>query len=1189
MWNGAFVGFEMSHPPPAKKRYYYQDGGAAHAMRHGGPFAKKSYGVSGGYSGVAGGSAEAQPPAPASEPARTSRYDPSAPSRPMSGRSRYNPESEGEMAAYADDSGAKSRYSGSRYNSGGVSRQTRPRSMEMDVPYQYSSGPANGSVPTSAASYYSRSNKWRSPSGSKLDYESYNGATTRPPFWKSQRSKFSTAPAPAPAVSGPTGSPVLEPVSRPNRYNNPTPTVTPNKDSSEDSEAPSEARSSNPNSLGSSLINSVTQTTRRVERQHAADHKRIHLERPASVRSSDEEERKPVVEEEIVEEKKEPSAKSDDLWKPVEKLEAKKEEPVKEDVEQQKPVFQAEKSWIHDDYEFIHDLKLSKTNIQDLSSHEPMVGYSVPMKPIGACIFPLSRAETKLWELKNRPREEIIKDQKYLLKNPIKSTSSYPFIQQNVLIHRQAVRPLLCQQISILKRYEYRKKLQLRKQFLENQETWETNCRHMDEMSREMRKEELERKEREELEEKERERQERETAERKASGSSRRRNRADFVDDTEIENVLLQIDPDYKHHQQAAEIPPMINAPVQRYAMKFKNVNNLVTDKNAWASRIMKDRIDTFTQDEHELFVEGYLTYPKKFGKISLFMGALRSPEECVMHYYGTKNSVDYKKLLNDRNKKRQKGAIAKRRKKKERSSEIDHEIPSMVSEAENAVEADEEGEKKSADLEEQVCEKPSKQMQQVEIKVPSLPSESNAVVEEKPSDLIAAEAVNQQSTQDDAIDVNGEANDLPRTNIETESTSALKRPHEDLEIETDAGKSILEDNGTTYDIVAPEPSHDEGNMDAVVAGQENPDSYQSGAMQEEHLHRKRQKSTGDHKSSYWSVKEANLFPELLKQFGSQWSLISDKLGTKSTTMVRNYYQRNAAQLGWKPVVEEADFKRNATSSGSVQQSQILIQAEQNSIPPVNGIPPQQRPALGFFSNQIASEKRMPYDVSTPPQPFIPDMNKDSFSQAFTPNNTLPPPRLPSIQLPGTTRTETKNTEVMASRASVSSASPVESLLSKNEKPLGFSSSINSILNNPEKNEPFSPSPAAYPPAQVPQIAHLLQNQQTSAIRPNIGSVMVQELQKSSSSSPRERRSSSLSLLLNPESQKPPQLAAANPKNNSTVPVVGVPTSYPPVSQSPRGNFNFAMDPLGVLAAIASESLHPTQGAQINGNQDSKG
>lgn len=1148
-------------------------------MRHGGgPFGKKVY--------SAGGS---HPAAPASEPGRVSRYDPSSPSRPVSGRSRYNPEYEGE----GEESGSKSRYSGSRYNSG-VGRQPRPRSVDMDTAYQ--SGQMNGIGLNSASGYYSRSNKWRSHSGSKLDYESYAGNGPRTPFWKANRGKY-VVPAAAPA-----------PGSRMNRYNNYSPpsVLAQSRSSSEESENPARSPNSNPNSLGSSLINSVTQTNRDVERQHAADHKRIHPEKPVPLRPPQEQpkvvDKIPVQQKDISPAKNAPNTTwevfekdkedkedkedkvdqdedEDEDENEEEEEEEEEEESTKEDIRE--PIFQSDQSWVYDDYEFIYDPKLSKTNILNLSSYEPINHYTVPIQPIDKCIFPLTRAETRLWELKNQSRDKIVKNQKYLLRKPIKSLQTYPFIQQNILIHRQAVRPLLCRQIAALRKFERGKKLQLQKQFSELQSAWEAKCHKMDELSDELRREELELKKKEELEEQERERQDKEASQQSARFSgSRRRNRADFVDDTEIENVLLQIDPDYKHHQQAAEIPPMIIHPVKRFAFRFKDVNNLVTDKNAWAARILKDGIDTFTQDEHELFVEGYLSYPKKFGKISQFMGGLRSPEDCVLHYYKTKSSVDYKKLLNDRNKKRQKGAIAKRRKKKERSSEVENGPSTLVSEPEyksGIQEHIETHSEKVSTSEDQFDEKPQLQMQQVEIKLPAEEKDNKLPVAETPDDSCAAEVVTQNLTQEDKAVAQSQPEEPGTSNIKI-ATFAQKRTYEGFEGPTDVEKNMAEENRPTLPAISPGFVPHPESTDLQAIDRMNPDIFQSNAMNDEQVHRKRQKSNGDHKSSYWSVKEANLFPELLKQFGSQWSLISEKLGTKSTTMVRNYYQRNAAQLGWKSVVEEADFKRNATSSGSVQQSQILIQAEQNSMPIINGIPPQQKPALGFFSNQVSAERRVPYEIATPPKPFIPDLNKDSFSQASTPNSTLPPPRLPSIHLPGTTAPENLKSEAVTTHPPVPSAPSVDDMLPKTTKPVGGgSSSLNSILNSHDKRDPFSPTNSQ---PQASQFTHI-----QSAVRPSIGTMMAQDVQTSSSSSPGERRSSSISQLLNPESQKPLQPITTS-SSNAPVSDATAPIFYPSVAQPPpRESFNFAMDPLGALAAIASESLQSSKNAQIGNSQ----
>lgn len=1161
----------------------------------------------------------------------------------------------------------------SNYNSGSgnFNRQTRPRSIDASkkgLSYDYQSSSPSIAIntnPNSTSGYYSRSNKWRVNTGAtaKLNYDNYavGNQPSRPSFWKSQGSKYTQTPPIADKV---TAGPNLSTGTQANRYSTETtqPTTPTKKESSEETESSTEKdtpplKTSNPHSLGSSLINSVPQTTRRVEQQHATDHKRLHLDQATPVRSKDahkpqhlekklsmkrkeegqDEQTQQLANISSAKTKKQPKhaplyhQRSDGMWSSLELVNEfnnkinKKDEGVRTDGnmevrqvrENEKPIFHKEQSWSYDDYEFIYDPMILKTDFNQIKK-QPLGGnYTEPLIPIEKCIFPMTQTETRLWELKNQTRDKIICKQRYLLRNPIKSLKSYPFTKQNLLIYKQALRPLLCNSISRLKRYEYIKKLSLRKDLLEFQSTWENNCIKMDKISNELRKEEIEHKKQEELLLKEREKREKELVEEqnRLSGSSRRRNRADFVDDAEIENVLLQIDPDYKHHQSAADIPPMIISPIEKYAIKFKDVNNLVTDKNGWASRVLKDGIDTFTEHEHELFVDGYLSFPKKFGKVSHYMGGLRSPEECVLHYYKTKNSVDYKKLLTDKNKRRQKGAIAKRRKKKEKIFDTDNET-SMVIESENN-----ENTEKSVnaisqmnDNEEETVERPTKQMEQIEIRLPQQDESAKEELVDNPANEKEIESsnneINESTQEDEREKIDGEAPTADRKLTEAYGSDINKRPHAAIEAHADEEKTIVEE-----DLPSLQPDIPAGvNMDKIPSNTEQSefDPDRLDITGDSNLQRKKQKHSAEHKSSYWSVKEANLFPELLKNHGSQWSLISEKLGTKSTTMVRNYYQRNAAQLGWKSLVEEADFKRNVTSSGSVQQSQILIQAEQTPLTMSNGIPSQQRPALGFFSNQAGTEKRPQQGVSIASngpadeahtQPFPTDSNKEVFSQASTPASALPPPRLPSIQLHGSAALETsasdspKLPEIYSMNPTITTSSSPD----KTEKP-AISSSIMSILNNDdEKRSSIQPLVAGTSTA-LPTFNQLHQTQTTSAIRPSMNNVVVQELQKSSSSSPGNRRSSSISLLLNPDTERNFESSTmpANPHkvSDNVTPISGnsstkyqqpilpqLRPSPPPPHKQPQvppsigraSNFNFAMDPLGALAAIASESLLPTK------------
>lgn len=112
----------------------------------------------------------------------------------------------------------------------------------------------------------------------------------------------------------------------------------------------------------------------------------------------------------------------------------------------------------------------------------------------------------------------------------------------------------------------------------------------------------------------------------------------------------------------AADIPDMILDPVENKEIKFMDCNNIVKDRHAWAKRVDSDFHNTFSEKEHELFTEAFCLFPKRFGAISRYMGGLRTSAECVLHYYMTKKSVNYKQLLIQRRKtskksKRVKGA----------------------------------------------------------------------------------------------------------------------------------------------------------------------------------------------------------------------------------------------------------------------------------------------------------------------------------------------------------------------------------------------------------------------------------------------------------------------------------------------------------------------------------------------------
>ncbi|SCV00853.1 LAMI_0G07734g1_1 [Lachancea mirantina] len=829
-----------------------------------------------------------------------------------------------------------------------------------------------------------------------------------------------------------------------------------------------------------------------------------------------------------------------------------------------------------------------------------------PCSKIESCIFPLTCTEMRLWELKNRRRANRIKHQKYLLAVPIKSLQDYPFVAPNFVLHNQATRSILTKALSQEKRAVYIRKLKMRQEVIHLKKEWKLKCEKMDFVSAEVKRKEQEEQQRlqeaarqsetENIENQpspqpnqqnqQQEPQSHQQAEQQRAGS-RRRNRGDFVDDAEIENVLLQIDPDYRHHQLAAKIPDMHLNPYDRFSYKFQDVNNLVTDKASWAKRVSTDGIDTFSDVEHALFIEGFLSHPKKFGKISQHMGGLRTPQECVLHYYKTKKATDYKQLILEKKKKR-KLSMGRRRKDREKGKDRQGETDSNIVER---------GTRESTELSLEDAERTLDETEDEGRPPFKTADQEPEVVEEavKQEPLILAD-----SSAATGLDAG-------RRDLQQEDERISGAAQEPLEIiDTEFKKRKLQEiEEVTNDIPNLQPIAPAGVFVEERDRNVSRDSSMGGSStalsdREKHAKKKLKPSESHQKSSYWSVKETSVFPELLKEFGTQWALISKKIGTKSTTMVRNYYQRNAIQMGWQNIVEEVNVNRPPCQQDFVNQ-QTTSMAE--------NVPAQQKPYVSFFAESDSTS------ISTPTHTSV-CLRGETFSQQSTPQG-LPPPRLPTITFrAGPDINELMNqskdsqpalTTILSSRApdaqhppavhfplnvvtaqhpSSGSCSPGTS---SQAAPSSRRSSIKSLLN--ADDQVHEPQPALYPQPDT-----------------QAANVIVQELQPTSfptSATPSpstnngpHKKLNPLSSILNtttPEApNNPPHIhhrtagnadtagaaGTAGPADarvlrtpvlheNSTTTGITTASTHNPLNQKMIG-FNFANNPLAALAAVAS-------------------
>ncbi|SCV03326.1 LANO_0G03466g1_1 [Lachancea nothofagi CBS 11611] len=1228
---------------------------------------------------LSGGS---QPPLSSGTSGRPSRYNPSASGRPYTSvgglsvkprsGSRYNPEPGFTISGQSSGTGMldSRRFSNGPHSSATSSRYNLQHSSGNPKPnhHGYYNPPYNRRRPSSVSDgyesgphSYSARSKWREsfPNSNSLDYEGYNAGVS------GNSTNISSSKALPSAYI--------------NRYHNNSQPFSSryshNKDERSYNESSSAYHNSdtrfadNQHSLGSSLINSVPQTTRKIEAKVASEHERIDLKKQKLSEDrmkyeknlndettdntrDDTRDDMPTVESIGLSDNEIDDNNSADAPGDFAKIKAGpvsnklEEPPTIDEIQQQPPLTKPllDQDKVTPAIKAESDAKENITPSNHLPLPEkqrPMTGYSKPLEDVGGCIFPMTEPEMKLWELKNRDRNQIIKCQRYLLKNPIISFKEYPFMSQNILIHEQAIKPVLLKSLSKLKNYERLRKLQLKKEFLDLDHKWVNSCQRLQEISKEVKKEEVAEKSADlQRAESERSREKEEQDQHNRAGS-RRRNRADFVDDTEIESVLLQIDPDYKHHQFAARIPAMIIDPIQKLAVKFKDVNNLVTNKDAWATRVRKDGIDTFTPGEHEAFVEAYLLYPKKFGRISQYMGGLRKPEECVLHYYRTKKETNYKQLLIDKNKKR-KINTGRKRKEKERErlspeASLENNVQDLEVMAEknevNLTEAEKPVDETEYEEGDQSVDSRGAEVQFSENAVKSDFEETVPSISKAAIDLIEHDSQPGQETEPE-IETRVDTAQLAVAVAQSATDVAGDTPPIDPEQDVKVNKrKIQEMEEVTNDLpnlqpIAPALVSEAKENSRMEDAQT---SLNSEEIEKGQQSKKRSKhNDGFHKSSYWSVKETNLFPELLKEFGTQWALISEKLGTKSTTMVRNYFQRNADQMGWQSLVEGLNAGQSTEKNLEKETSATMVEAQHDVMPlqQIPSMPSQQIPSVSIF-NQSNRDATTPTQVPT-------QTTSESFSQQSTPKG-LPPPRLPSIQLHtdsvGAEKQTVVTQETTADQGSgpsvhfapeVSATSIVHSInqssgpSSATSSQTGIGSrrsSIKSLLNN-------DPTEFHNPPIRQPEAKELPSNSRNEISGAN---VIVQELQSlqytsppadgpfvTSSTRPAPKKPGFLSAILNaatsPASQAPqgpprvsinkfpepstdlhsvqrPILPPVSAHSNISRASISANSSHTVPTRPPE--FNFANDPLAALAAVASApealaSLVPPDGGALH-------
>lgn len=139
-----------------------------------------------------------------------------------------------------------------------------------------------------------------------------------------------------------------------------------------------------------------------------------------------------------------------------------------------------------------------------------------------------------------------------------------------------------------------------------------------------------------------------------SSGRSTRRTAAMLGDavrsDLEMEQIIASLgveeltDPNHLALRNLAKIPDMITVSHGQVDYLFDDTNNLVDDPiNFYESSV---GIDSWTEEEKEVFLEQFAANPKQFGIIASFLPA-KTAAQCVTFYYlHKKKHIDFRKVI---------------------------------------------------------------------------------------------------------------------------------------------------------------------------------------------------------------------------------------------------------------------------------------------------------------------------------------------------------------------------------------------------------------------------------------------------------------------------------------------------------------------------------------------------------------
>ncbi|KAJ5262647.1 hypothetical protein N7524_007952 [Penicillium chrysogenum] len=359
-----------------------------------------------------------------------------------------------------------------------------------------------------------------------------------------------------------------------------------------------------------------------------------------------------------------------------------------------------------------------------------------------------------------------------------------------------------------------------------------------------------------------------------------------------------------------AVIPNMLE-PREAKARIYKDVNNTIECNRALDVFGFVPPPNDFTPEEHVIFTDAFMAHPKRWGKIAESLPG-RNFQQCIVHYYLTKEEIKYKAKLNKRWSKRGKGT---RKGPRPKSNALIADLgvvkPDFVGEDEPPAVTDTGRPRRAA-----------------------APTFGDSTTEAESAPL----------GRRGQLGKDGETVERPSTRRGGRGGGTRGGRRVKTTTQPDPKAQATVPQGNLPPVVPPAPLHPGGEMelvsDHVLEGYEARERERSEKESVPPIPRGRvgrgrakegvyvfestevepplatkQLETGYgplQPTSYWSVPEQRDFPALLGHFGRDFEGISAWMKTKTTVMVKNFYQRrlDSGQKDFELILTDAEEKK---------------------------------------------------------------------------------------------------------------------------------------------------------------------------------------------------------------------------------------------------------------------------------------